>query len=414
MECLKRTLRTETDELVIGTGTATGDPIEANAIESVFAKERSPDQPLFLCVTIPSQHLSAYNLVLELKLTSNIRGSIKANIGHLEGSSGPAGVVKAVMMLERGMIPPQALFKTLNPAIDAARDNIKVPIFSRGMMVYNNGTLLIDAILVYQIPTVNTPWPETGLRRISVNSFGFGGANAHVVLDDAPHYMRTHNMHGFYRSIKHLESSQCELEGSVETSADEIQCTTGSAVTNGTINGAVNGAVNGNTNGTVNGHHGFISTPRLLIWSAADESATKRMLQKYSHYYSTRIIGSRLRLDQLAYTLAARRSIMPWRSFAVVEASNDIPDPGAKSESLLELGISLPTEKPLRVNSVKTDVAFVFTGQGAQYAGMGLELMRYTIFSQSLRRSDEIFGSLGSEWSLVGESEAVTKFNRAG
>lgn len=66
------------------------------------------------------------NLFSYFKLTSRDRGSIKANIGHLEGSSGPAGVVKAVMMLERGVIPPQALFKALNTAIDAQKDNIKV------------------------------------------------------------------------------------------------------------------------------------------------------------------------------------------------------------------------------------------------------------------------------------------------
>lgn len=317
-------------------------------------------------------------------------------------------------MLERGIIPPQALFRTLNPAIDAARNNIKVIIFFQVALFYNHQPLLIDANSIHQIPTVNTPWPETGLRRISVNSFGFGGANAHAVLDDAPHYMRTHNIHGFYRSIKHLESSQSELEGSVETSGDEIQCTTDNTATNGTINGAVNGTVNGDTNGNVNGHHGSISTPRLLIWSAADESATKRMLKEYSHYYSTRIASRRHKLDQLAYTLAARRSIMPWRSFAVVEGSDDAPGPEPKSESFQNLGRSFLTEKPLRVNSVKADVAFVFTGQGAQYAGMGLELMRYPVFSQSLRRSDEIFGSFGSDWSLFGESEGITEFTRAG
>lgn len=274
--------------------------------------------------------------------------------------------------------------------------------------------LLIDAYFINQIPTVNTPWPDTGLRRISVNSFGFGGANAHAVLDDAPHYMQKHNMHGFYRSIKQLESSQSELAGSVEISADEIQCTTGKAATNGTLNGAVNSTVNGDTNGTVNGHHGPISAPRLLVWSAADASATKRMLQEYDHYYYTHIAGRRHKLDQLAYTLAARRSIMPWRSFSVVEGYDDIPDPEAKSESIQKLGRSLSMEKPLRVNSVKNDVALVFTGQGAQYAGMGLELMRYPIFSQSLRRSDAIFGSLGSDWSLFGAYEAVTDFTRAG
>jgi acyl transferase domain-containing protein len=53
-------------------------------------------------------------------------GSLKANFGHLEGSSGPAGILKAIMMLERGMIPPQALFKTLNPRIPGDELNIKV------------------------------------------------------------------------------------------------------------------------------------------------------------------------------------------------------------------------------------------------------------------------------------------------
>lgn len=111
--------------MLTGTGTPTGDPIEAEAVGTVFGRERSTDEPLFLSVFIHS--LLASNHVLYLKLTTKlIRGSIKANIGHLEGSSGPAGVVKAVMMLERGIIPPQALFETLNPAIDAAGYNLKV------------------------------------------------------------------------------------------------------------------------------------------------------------------------------------------------------------------------------------------------------------------------------------------------
>lgn len=53
------------------------------------------------------------------KLTDSHRGSIKAHVGHLEGGAGLAGIVKAIMVLERGIIPPNALFEKLNPDIDA-------------------------------------------------------------------------------------------------------------------------------------------------------------------------------------------------------------------------------------------------------------------------------------------------------
>lgn len=91
-------------------------------------------------------------------------GSIKSNTGHLEGSAGLAGVVKAVMILEKGVIPPNALFEKMNPDIDADFYHVKVP-------------------------TECIPWPQEGLRRVSVNSFGFGGSNSHVILDDAYHYL---------------------------------------------------------------------------------------------------------------------------------------------------------------------------------------------------------------------------------
>lgn len=245
------------------------------------------------------------------------------------------------------------------------------------------------------------PWPEPGLRRISVNSFGFGGANAHVILDDALHYMRTHNMHGFYRSIKDPVSVQADLRGSIETSVAEIQC-----------NG--HGTVNGTVNASVNSDHASTLVPRLLVWSAADESAIKRMLQAYGQYYSIHIAGCQNKLSQLAYTLAARRSIMPWRSFAVVEGNDDATAAEDTHQGFGGTTRSLSTEKPLRVNVNKTGIAFVFTGQGAQYAGMGLELLRYTVFAQSLRMSDEIFRSLGCDWSLFGKLISNSRFSRLG
>lgn len=79
------------------------------------------------------------------------RGAVKSNMGHLEGCSGLAGVVKAVLALERAVIPPNASFATLNPQIDAEFFNLK-------------------------FPTECIPWPGSPdrIRRASVNSFGFG------------------------------------------------------------------------------------------------------------------------------------------------------------------------------------------------------------------------------------------------
>lgn len=86
-----------------GTGTPVGDPIEANAIGEAFRKVRTPDDPLYI-------------------------GSVKANIGHLEGCSGLAGLIKAILVLEQGEIPPVAGFRELNRRIDAKRLNICVRI----------------------------------------------------------------------------------------------------------------------------------------------------------------------------------------------------------------------------------------------------------------------------------------------
>lgn len=84
-------------------------------------------------------------------ISSPNRGAVKSNLGHLEGSSGLAGVVKTVLALERAVIPPNANFETLNPQIDADFFNL---IF----------------------PTECIPWPGSPdrIRRASVNSFGFG------------------------------------------------------------------------------------------------------------------------------------------------------------------------------------------------------------------------------------------------
>ncbi|MFE6866879.1 amino acid adenylation domain-containing protein [Kitasatospora sp. NPDC057692] len=120
-----------------GTSTPVGDPIEANALARALAIGRRPGDTCYV-------------------------GSVKTNIGHTESASGLAGLIKSALALKHRTIPPHINLERLNPAIDAAA-------------------------LPFEIPTEPTPWPaHEGPARAGVNSFGFGGTNAHVLLEAAP------------------------------------------------------------------------------------------------------------------------------------------------------------------------------------------------------------------------------------
>ncbi|AQQ27413.1 type I polyketide synthase [Burkholderia cenocepacia] len=120
-----------------GTGTAVGDPIEARALIDVVSGERPADRPLLI-------------------------GSVKTNIGHLETASGMAGLLKAVLCLKHRAVPRSLHFVTPNPGID----------FDGGRLRVVDRYMPLDA----------GDAPLT----VGVNSFGFGGTNAHVVLTEAP------------------------------------------------------------------------------------------------------------------------------------------------------------------------------------------------------------------------------------
>jgi acyl transferase domain-containing protein len=84
-----------------GTGTKVGDPLEATALNAVFGEGRTPRQPLLI-------------------------GSVKSNIGHLEGTSGVVSVIKAALALERGFVPPNCNFEKANDEIPMDKWNMKV------------------------------------------------------------------------------------------------------------------------------------------------------------------------------------------------------------------------------------------------------------------------------------------------
>lgn len=120
-----------------GTGTSLGDRIEAHALGMVFGRKRPGSGPLMI-------------------------GSIKPNIGHLEGAAGIAGLIKAVLMVEHGSLLPSGGFTEPNPAI---------PFTELGLRV-------VDEL---------QEWPVVAgrPRRAGVSSFGFGGTNAHVIVEEA-------------------------------------------------------------------------------------------------------------------------------------------------------------------------------------------------------------------------------------
>ena len=132
--------------------------------------------------------------------------------------------------------------------------------------------------------------------------------------------------------------------------------------------------------------------PRLLIWSASDEASLKKVLKLFqqhlpslrSHAYQTQCFES------LCYTLCSRRSMLPWKTFLVCN-------------SLLELQntMSLRSSELCRSRSMPV-FAFVFTGQGAQWSGMGGELLCYDVFRASLEQASVYLQGLGCTWSLIG------------
>ncbi|KAF7503264.1 hypothetical protein GJ744_004055 [Endocarpon pusillum] len=238
-----------------GTGTMTGDPLEVSAVAKVFGNK------------------------------GTYLGSVKPNIGHGEGAAGLSSLIKGVLALERQTIPPNIKFRTQNPKIRFSKSNLIVPVTA-------------------------TPWPRSRDRRISINSFGLGGANAHVILEANP--------------------------------------------ATSTSNGVA----------TTNGHKCPIH--RLLAFSAHTEASLNKLTSRYEDLVKS---GS-VELSDLAYTLGARRLHRNFRSFCVTDGTTYTPVPPYTSADFKGL-------------------LFIFTGQGAQWAGMGRDLIQnFPSFKKDVQQMD--------------------------
>ena len=261
-----------------GTGTAVGDPIEAHALAEALCGERTTDRPLTI-------------------------GSVKTNLGHLETAAGIAGLVKAILVLKHRQIPANLHFEKPNPHIDF--EGLKL-----------------------RVNTALEPFPETeGTRMVGVNSFGFGGANAHVVVAEGPHRARAEH------------------------------------------------------------HEKPTERPWPIMLSARSEDALRKSASQLAKWLDDRAHanGDAPLLPDLVYSLGARRNHHPYRLSLVTGSMPEVVQEldlfGAKQES----SKIRTTFSPRRESAPR--VAFVMSGQGPQWWGMGRELMKHEpVFRETMER----------------------------
>ncbi|QQK40270.1 polyketide synthase [Penicillium digitatum] len=274
-----------------GTGTEIGDPNELSAIGDTLGAARSiDDMPIYV-------------------------GSVKSNIGHTEGAAGVASLIKAVLCVEKGFLVPNAGFSQINPKIHL-----------------NEWRLRLSDETIH--------WPPHLPRRVSINSFGFGGSNAHAIIESASEYF------GSSRKV-------------TATSEEKI--------------------------------------PQVIVFSTSDKDGIDRIIRKWTPFLHTLSdAGNGESLRDIAHTLGTRRSQLAFRSFAVADSVTELLD--ALNQGLPHFSRASRTSH--------ANLAFIFTGQGAQWAGMGRSLLRVPIFAQSVKRSQQLLSSLGCTWELVEEIEA--------
>ncbi|KAK8069347.1 hypothetical protein PG994_005963 [Apiospora phragmitis] len=148
------------------------------------------------------------------------------------------------------------------------------------------------------------------------------------------------------------------------------------------------------------------SNPALLAWSSTDQGGLDRLSKAYKSHFQTLSSStgqSPTYLSDLAYTLSQRRSIFPWKSCAIANSTTDLRNG------------SFHLSKAVR-STRELGIAYIFTGQGAQFAGMGRELLAYPVFKNTLQRAQLYLYELGCPWSLMEEllmDKASSRVSRA-
>ncbi|GFF29324.1 lovastatin nonaketide synthase [Aspergillus udagawae] len=259
-----------------GTGTQKGDLAEVTAIKNVFEK-------------------------------GIMIGSVKPNVGHAEGASAITSLIKATLVLEHKLAPPNIHVKKLNP---------RIPFQQSGIVV----------------PTEPTALSIERAERVSVNSFGVGGSNAHAILDS-------------WSSVRTCSEDELLVPGG-------------------------------------------ISKQRLLVVSAKDAEALQLRARGIGAYLG----NTKQSLHDLAYTLGVRREYLSHRGYLVTkdQFTPDIADFQLSRESCAFSALT-----------------FVFTGQGAQWPGMGKQLIaEFPSFREDIFRIDDILQKLeeAPRWKIQGKN----------
>ncbi|KAF9696901.1 hypothetical protein EKO04_005128 [Ascochyta lentis] len=299
-----------------GTGTPAGDPLELRGAASVLSQTRDSRQPLFI-------------------------GSIKSNIGHSEPGAGISGLIKAMQVVEQGYIPGNPTFITPNPQIDF--EGLRVRASRPGF-----------------------PWPST-YRRASVNSFGYGGSNAHAVVDNAEHFSRE-----FWsaREKGRPYVSSYTKPGEVLSLRTRTRDRSSKAP---------------------------FRRPQVLVFSANDDDSLKSQIKALSaHLLDPRV---KIKMSDLAYTLSERRTRHFCRAYATVFS-------GKTGYASIIPNASIVSG---HVPDKETKIGCVFTGQGAQWPQMGLDLLKTfpKIVEPLLKELDSALLALPEHlkpsWSLLDE-----------
>ncbi|XP_071790470.1 uncharacterized protein [Asterias amurensis] len=281
-----------------GTGTRVGDKTEAGALGEVMGSHRGPQHPpLYI-------------------------GSVKSNLGHTEGAAGVAGIIKVALSLHQRQIPRVVHFQTLNENLD------------------------LETLQIH-IPKTLTCWPKEGKRTLACcSSFGFGGANANIVLE------RSQSAPNDFKSL---------------TDHDDLMS--------------------------------------CLLLSAANQEAVHQKIRDWTKYLleDTDINENENVFKAALYTAAVRSHHHTNRIGFIVRSREDA------LEQLQHKLDNVPQDKARYVEGIasatsdtKQQIVFVFSGMGTQWWGVARELMHtQPVFASKIQSIDDILRKCGTKWSLV-------------